>query len=120
MLPEETGGRFGFNTALAPPGLFVTPIMQFAVMQGAERHGPFIADFGSECAGLHEGQMMGLARLAVTDETGLAGDELQMALVALAARCPDGESGLVDSGHRPFGFGAGLALARRTPRWAGS
>ncbi len=56
-----------------PPAFLVTDPVKCAVMCGAEGHHPFVADFAAEGPGLGKAQVVGMARAAATDETGLPG-----------------------------------------------
>ncbi len=65
-----------------PEQPLVTTVVQLAVMQGAERHRPFIA--GLEPAGtwLNISEVMGLGGLTAADQAGLRGDDAEVVLVA--------------------------------------
>ncbi len=65
-----------------PPGSFIAMVVQLAMVQVAERHGELVADFAAQGIGLGEGQMMGMARQAATDQAGLVGHEFQVVQVA--------------------------------------
>jgi hypothetical protein len=43
---------------IAPPGHFITGLVQLAMMATAERHGEHITDFETEGSGLGKAQMM--------------------------------------------------------------
>ena len=66
--PELPSLGFGIDIFDLPPFFLVPRIMQRAVMNGAKRHGPFIADFASQCAGLRKAQVMGVAWAAAAEE----------------------------------------------------
>ena len=79
--------------------------MQGAVVGPAERHGELVAHLAAERARLHEAEVVGVGGLAGADQAGLLRDEPQVLLVAVAARCGDGQHALVDAG-RLIVFGA--------------
>ena len=66
-----------------PPVLFMSGLMQLAVVEAAERHGVLIAHFAAHRARLSKAQMMRVGRLSTTDQTGLRGHELKMLSVAV-------------------------------------
>jgi hypothetical protein len=77
------------------------------MMQGTEGQDPSIAGF--ECPGprLGEGEMMGMRRLAPTDQAGLTGDIFEMLPVAEAFLRPDRQYGLIDAWAKGPPIGAG-------------
>lgn len=81
LSPERLGGAFSVYSAAFPKGLFIPAVMQFAVMDGAERDGPLVAGFETPRAGLDEHEVMGLCWQTPADEAGLRGDETQVILV---------------------------------------
>ncbi len=93
------------NAPLFPPLLLVTNPVKSTVMCGAQRNNPFVADLSSHCPGLCEAQVMGMARAAATDETGLPGHIAQMLFVSNAPWGADREGGFVDLAWSTLGFG---------------
>ena len=71
--------------------------MDFAMMAAAQRHDELIADLAAEGAALREAQMMGICRPAAANQARLFGHELDVFLVAKAARLGMGQSALVDA-----------------------
>jgi hypothetical protein len=61
LLPELLRFRQSIDTHLLPPFLFSAKIMERAMMDHAERQGPFIAHLTAERARLGETQMMRVA-----------------------------------------------------------
>ena len=59
--------------------------MDFAVVAATERNGELVADLAAKRSVLGEAQMMGVRRLAATDETGLPGNKLDVFAVADAS-----------------------------------
>ena len=56
--------------------------MQLAMVAATERDDEFVAHFPAERGGLSEAQVVRIDRRAAADQTGLCGDELQVALIA--------------------------------------
>ena len=56
------------------------------MMAAAQRHGELIAHLAAECAVLREAQMMGIEGLTAANQAWLLGHELDVVLVANAAR----------------------------------
>jgi hypothetical protein len=65
-------------------------------MSPAERHSEFVADSAAERTVLRKTQMMGIARLAATDQAGLLGDKVHMFAIANAPRFGMRQHGFVD------------------------
>jgi hypothetical protein len=75
---------------LAPPCGLVTVAVNLAVMSTAERDGEFVADLAPECAMLGKANVVRICGLPSADQAGLHRDELQVVLVAKAARLGEG------------------------------
>lgn len=82
-------------------------------MPATERDGEFVPDLTAERPDLRETEVVGVARLAPTNEAGPGGDELDLGLVPVPAGLADRQHALVD----PGGFGpirtSSRAAARR-------
>src|SRR6478736_314503 len=104
VLPERLGDGERSNTARLPPRTLFRGAMRLAVMRAAKRHGVFIADLAAERARLRKRQMMGVGRLLGANQVGLAADEFEVLLVAVA-------HGLGD--RRLAAAGSTLLLKRR-------
>ena len=72
--------------------------MQFAVMRAAKRDRKLITDLLSQSAGLRKPQMMSVAGLPATDETGLFGHKAQVVTVAQSSRLWQCNNAFVDRG----------------------
>ena len=94
--------------------------MKLIVVGDTERDGELIANLLREASRLGEGDVMGMARRALADETRFAGDEGAMRLAAQAPFARDEKLALVDgkaagdlgSAGREHGFGTGGGLSR--------
>ena len=94
--------------------------MKFIVVEDTERDGELIADLLRETARLGEGDVMGMARRALADETRFAGNEGAMGFAAQAPLAGDEKLALVDgkaagdlgAAGRDRGFGTGGELSR--------
>src|SRR3954451_21902156 len=58
--------------------------MELLMMLSAQWHGEFVADLASERSWLGEFEVVGVARRALADQTGLGGDKGKMSFVPLA------------------------------------
>jgi hypothetical protein len=65
-------------------------------MGAAQWHRELIANPAAQRPWLHESEVMGVARLAPTEQAWLRRHELQMGAIAVAARFAEWESALVD------------------------
>jgi hypothetical protein len=102
-LPEIEGDRHWLDVVPVPPGGLITMVMDLTVVDPAERNRKFIADLAAERSWLGKTQVVRLARLSATHDTGLRCDELQVHFIAVAARachdstirqvCADGQFG---------------------------
>ncbi len=93
------------DAPILPPPLFVTDPVECAVMRGAEGHHPFITHLAAQGPGLGKAQVVGMARAAATDETGLPGHIAQMLFVSNAPWGADREGGFVDLAWSTLGLG---------------
>jgi hypothetical protein len=66
------------------------------MMSAAERDRELIADPSTQSLGLHESQVMGVARLPPAQKAGLRRHELQMGTIAIAARLAQGKRAFVN------------------------
>src|SRR4051812_15080922 len=82
VLPKPVGDRQRIDIDALPPCRLVTVSVQFPVMGTAYRNGELVADLAAECSRLGEPQMVGIGRLAATDQAGLGGYEFTVVLVA--------------------------------------
>ena len=72
--PQRAGSRKGIYSRLPPPRSFISAAMDLAMVHAAKRHSELIAGFASQRARLRVAQMVGVGRLATTDQAGLPGD----------------------------------------------
>jgi hypothetical protein len=63
------------NLKVRPPRHFVTAAMQIVMMLTAQRHSEFVAYFPSQRLGLRKFEVVGVARCALADRTGLGRNE---------------------------------------------
>ena len=70
--------------------------MNLAMMPTAECDDPLVADLSPQCAALRKAQMMGIARLASTDQAGLLGNKAHVVAIANAPRFGMRQDRLVD------------------------
>ena len=84
--PERPGDADGVDSGFTPPGGFVTGPVHFAMMAAAQRDDEFVADLAAERTMLRKPKVMGIRRLAPTDQTGLLGHEFTVGLVAEPTR----------------------------------
>ncbi len=71
--------------------------MNFAVVNTAERNDELVAHLASKRRMLGKPNMMRIRRQPPTDKAGLPGNELNVFLVAKAARLRYGENGLIEA-----------------------
>jgi hypothetical protein len=84
--PKRPGGADGVNSGFAPPRGFVTGSVHLAMMAAAQRDDEFVAHLAPERPMLREPKVMRIRRLAPTNQTGLLGHELAVALVPKSPR----------------------------------
>ena len=75
------------------------------MMGGAEGHHPLVADLAPKRSRLGKAQVVGMARAAATDETGLPGHIAQMLFVSNAPWGADREGRFVDLPWSTLGLG---------------
>ena len=71
LFPKSLGDLQRFDVEVTPPGHLIAGLMQLLVMTAAEGNGELVADFKADGYGLRKSQMMRVAGLTTTDETGL-------------------------------------------------
>ncbi len=96
-IPELGGDLDRIEAQFFPPERLAARAVKLAVMQAAERDREFVADLATERADLSEAEVVRVARLPPVNEAGPRSDELDVALVAVAARLRDGQHALVDA-----------------------
>ena len=82
---------------MPPPCPLVARAMRAAMMPSTEWNSELVADLAAERARLCEAEVMGVRRLAATDEAGLLGDEAKVHSIAVTARFGNREDALVDA-----------------------
>ena len=87
VLPQPVRDRPGVEAGGRPPRRLIAVPVKGTMMGATERDRVLIADPAAQSLGLHESQVMGVARLPPAHEAWLRGHELQMGAVAIAARC---------------------------------
>jgi hypothetical protein len=109
LRPQYRGSSQGINTGSLPPLGFIAATMELAVVATAEWDREFVAHLASERPVLSKAQVVSVRRAASTEEAGLLGDELNVALIPHPARLWEGEAALIDAGS----LGPGLCKACR-------
>jgi hypothetical protein len=94
--PEHPRRRDGIDSPPPPPGDFVSEAMVVPVVGSAQRYRELVADLAPHGAGLSEPQMVRVSGASPAYKTGLRCHELEVSLVAMAARLADGEFALLD------------------------
>src|SRR5262245_47887406 len=113
VLPKLARNLERIDAGGPPPGPLIAGAMSRAVMDTAERYREFIARLTTECARLHEAQVMRIRRLAGAQEAWLEGDVTKMLLVAVATWRTYREHALVDPlGLKPVGSVARVDVLR--------
>src|SRR4051812_32048083 len=100
LRPQSLRDRQGIEIVFCPPIALVPEPVNLPMVATAERHRELIAHLASKRPRLRKPKMVRIGRLTPTKETGLRGDELQVSLVAIAARLTDREHALVNATHR--------------------
>ncbi len=88
-----------------PPPFFIANTVKYSVMGGAEWDDPLIAHLAPKRSRLCKSQVVGMARAAATDETGLPGHIAQMLFISNAPWGADREGRFVDPAWGTFGLG---------------
>jgi hypothetical protein len=94
--PQRAGGTGGIEPEFLPPSGFIAVTMEFTMMSPAERDRELVARFAGKRPILRKTKMMGIARLASTDQAGLPGDKTYMLAIANAPRLGVRQHRLVD------------------------
>lgn len=94
--PELSSDSKCVNTPLRPPDPLIAVAVKFAVVDRAERNGELVRDLPTQCCRLRELQVMRVRPVPAADQTGLRGDEGEVARVADAAGLGECEGRLVD------------------------
>lgn len=87
--------------------------MEIAVMERAERHHEFVADFLRHAPALGKAEMMGVGGLAIADHAGEFAHTLQVSFIADPAFKSQPKFGFIDAqswsnpGRGRWGFGRG-------------
>ena len=100
LRPELLGNSKRIDLALLPPSSLIAGCVVFAVVDGAKRHGEFVADLQRQPSRLCKTNVMRMRRGAAADQAGLLGDKAQVLLRANALRLSNGEDTLIDFGAR--------------------
>ena len=115
LLPELLGDRGGINLECGPPSFLVTPGVQGAMVQAAERHRELVADLPAQSAWLREAQVMCVRGLPAAHQAGLRGHKGQVVLVPASPRLAIGQLGTHNRIGRELGrilLGGAAALIR--------
>ena len=99
-----------------PPRRLIAMAVKRTMMGTTERDCELVADPAAQGLGLHESQVMGVARLPPAHEAWLRGHELQMGAVAIAARFTQRKAALVDMPEDGVVHRRHLGLRRRGRR----
>jgi len=86
FLPELPGYHQWIELPVLPPLPLVSDCVVLMMMDSAQRHGEFVANFEPHSSRLREAHMVRMRGLAPTDRAGLPGNVLQMLL--RPALCP--------------------------------
>ncbi|MGO9330028.1 MAG: hypothetical protein ACLQJ0_18165 [Steroidobacteraceae bacterium] len=100
--PKRPGGAEGVDPGFAPPDGFITGSVHLAMTAAAQRYRELVTYFSTERGMLCEAQMMGICWPASANQTRLFGHELDVVLVAKAARLGMGQIDAVGTGCRLF------------------
>ena len=103
--PQFRRHRERVDLLVFPPGDLIAGLVQQPVVHRAQRHRVFVGDLPSHRLRLGEAKVVRLRLVAAADQARLAGDELQMRLVADAVRLGQRQCRLVDppTVRRDFG-----------------
>jgi hypothetical protein len=86
VLPQPVRNRHGVDAGGRPPRRLVAMPVKGTMMGAAERDRELTTDPAAQGLGLHESQVMSVARLPLAQQAWLRRDELQMGAIAVAAR----------------------------------
>ena len=78
--------QVGIDAGSFPPLCFVAEAVDFAMVSTAQRHRVFVARLARQRPRLREAKVMGVGRLASTDQARLLGDKSDMEFIPHAAR----------------------------------
>jgi hypothetical protein len=84
--PQGASYNSRINSCFLPPRGFIAATMHFAMMSSTQGDSEFIADLAAECPALRESQVVGITRLATTNQTRLFGHMSDVFAVANPAR----------------------------------
>jgi hypothetical protein len=96
MLPQPVRHRHGVDAGGRPPRRLVAMPVKGTMMGATERNREFIADPPTQGLGLHESEVMGVARLPPAKQARLRCHERQVGTIAIAARLAQGKRAFVD------------------------
>src|SRR5262249_23884532 len=85
VVPQLPGSLGRIDAGILPPGGFIAYAVHQSVMDSTQRHRELIARLATHGPRLQVAQMMGVGRLAATEEAGLLGDVAKVRLVAITA-----------------------------------
>ena len=85
VVPELRGSLGLIDAGILLLGVFIAYAVHQSVMDSTERHCEFVARLATQGPRLQVAQMVGVGRLAATEEAGLSGDIAKMCLVAITA-----------------------------------
>jgi hypothetical protein len=96
MLPQPVRNSDRVDPGGLPPCRLVATPVKSTMVGAAQRHRELIADPAAQGPGLHEPEVMGIARLPPTEQAWLRRHELQMGTIAVTARFAQREGAFVD------------------------
>ena len=86
-VPRAHGRRLGDRPSLSPtPRRFITAAVNLPMVAAAEGYGELIADLAAKRTALREPQVVGIHRLAATDQASLLGDVAHVVAISDPAR----------------------------------
>jgi hypothetical protein len=96
VLPHPVRNSDRVDASGRPPCCLIAAPVKSTMVGAAQRHRELIANPAAQGPGLHESEVMGVARLPPTEQAWLRRHELQMGAIAVAARLAQWEGTLVD------------------------
>ena len=96
VLPQPVRDRHCVDAGRRPPRRLVAMPVKGTMMGAAERDRELIADPAAQGLGLHESEVMGIARLPPAEKARLRRHELQMGAISVAPRFAQRQRALVD------------------------